>query len=151
MLCKRGGGATHEIRRAAAPHLRAAQICIKPFSKPDTPSKSYGRFASIWLHLDTVLSRSASSHFRNLIHLPKAMADLLPYGFIWIPFCPDLHQTIFEPSTPSTNYGRFASIWLHLVTFLSRSTSSHFRTQVHLPNAKRIWLDGRQATALFST
>ena len=114
MLCKRGGGATHEIRRAAAPHLRAAQICIKPFSKPDTPSKSYGRFAPIWLHLDTVLSRSASSHFRNLIHLPKAMADLLPYGFIWIPFCPDLHQTIFEPRY---TFQKLWQICFHMASF----------------------------------
>ena len=50
-----------------------------------------------WLHLDTFLSRSEPSHFRTQMHLPETMADLLPDGFIWTPFCPDLDQAIFEP------------------------------------------------------
>ena len=37
------------------------------------------------------------SHFQIQIHRPKAMADLLPDGFIWTPFCPDPDQAIFEP------------------------------------------------------
>ena len=40
-----------------------------------------------------------------------------------------------SPDTPSQNYGRFASRWLHLDTFLSRSGSGHFRAQIHLPKA----------------
>ena len=46
-------------------HL-SVQIWIRPFSSPGTPSQSYGRFASKWLHLDTFLSRSGSGHFRNV-------------------------------------------------------------------------------------
>ena len=38
-----------------------------------------------------------------------------------------------NPDTPSEGYGRFASRWLYLDTFLSRSRLSHFRTQIHLP------------------
>ena len=37
-----------------------------------------------------------SSYFRVHIHIPKPIADLLPDGFIWIPFCQDMDQTIFE-------------------------------------------------------
>ena len=47
---------------------------------------------------DTFRSRSGSSHFRIQRHHPKAMSDLLPDGFIWIPFNPDLDQAMFEPS-----------------------------------------------------
>ena len=50
-----------------------------------------------WLHLDTFLSRSEPSHFRTQMHLPETMTDLLPDGFIWIPFCPDLNRATFEP------------------------------------------------------
>ena len=50
-----------------------------------------------WLHLDTFLSRSEPSHFRTQMHLPETMADLLPDGFIWTPFCPDLNRATFEP------------------------------------------------------
>ena len=64
-------------------HL-SVKIWIKLFSRPETPSDSYGRFASRWLHSDTLLSRSGSSHFRTQIHIPKAIADLLPDGFIWM-------------------------------------------------------------------
>ena len=78
-------------------HL-AVWIWIKPFSNPNIPSHSHGRFASGWLHLDTVLSGSGSSHFRIRRHIPKAMADSLPGGFIWTPFCPDLDQAIVESS-----------------------------------------------------
>ena len=75
----------------------SVKILIMPFSNPDTHPKSYGIFASRWLHLDAFLSRSGSSQFRAQVHFPKAMAELLPVGFIWIPFCPDLDQAIFEP------------------------------------------------------
>ena len=71
-------------------------------------SQSYGRFASLWIHLDIYLSRSESSHFRTLVHPPKAMADLLPYGFTWTSFCPDPDQSIFEPSNPSTPFKAMA-------------------------------------------
>ena len=77
-------------------HL-SVQMLIKPFSSPDTPSQSHCKFAPIWLHLDTFPSRSGSSHFRTQIHLSKTVADLLPYGFIWTPFCPDIDQAIFKP------------------------------------------------------
>ena len=62
--------------------------------------------------------RSASSHFRNLIPLPKAMADLLPYGFIWTPFCPDLHQAIFEPRY---TFQKLWQICFHMASFGHRS------------------------------
>ena len=39
--------------------------------------------------------RHWTSHARS--PLPKSIAHLLPYGFIWTPFCPDLDQAIFEP------------------------------------------------------
>ena len=45
-------------------HL-SVQIWIRQFSSPGTPSQSYGRFASKWLHLDTFLSGSGSSHVRT--------------------------------------------------------------------------------------
>ena len=65
-------------------HL-SVQILIKPFSNPDTPN------------LDTFPSRSGSSHFRTQIHLSKTVADLLPCGFNWTLFCPDINQAIFKP------------------------------------------------------
>ena len=46
-------------------HL-SVQIWIRPFSSPGTPSQSYGRFASKWLHLDTFLSRSGSGNVRDV-------------------------------------------------------------------------------------
>ena len=33
--------------------------------------------------------------------LPKAIADLLPNGFMWTAFCPDSDQTIFESGDAS--------------------------------------------------
>ena len=33
------------------------------------------------------------------------MADLLPDGFIWTPFCPDLDQAIFEHRYTYKPYG----------------------------------------------
>ena len=39
------------VHMASFGHL-SVQISINPFSKTDTPPQSYGRFASIWLHLD---------------------------------------------------------------------------------------------------
>ena len=66
------------------------------FSSQNTPSKSYGRFASRLLHLDAFLSRSGSGHFRAQIHLPKAIEDLLQNDSIWTPFCPNLDQATFE-------------------------------------------------------
>ena len=125
----------------------SVQICIKPFSNPSTPTQSYSTFSSIWLHFDTFLSRSESNHYRTQVHPPKALADLLPYGFIWTPFCPDPNQAIVQPmyalpklwqicfhvasflsvqiritqfsspSAPSQSYCKFDSIWLHLNTF----------------------------------
>ena len=74
-------------------------------------------------------------HFRAQVYLHKTIADLLPYGFIWTPFCPDLDQVIFAPKYTFPSHSRFASIWLHLDTFLSRSGSNHFRAQVHPPKA----------------
>ena len=51
--------------------------------------------------LDTFLSRSGSGNFRAQTHDPKAMADLLPDGFIWTPFSSDLDQAIFESTYTS--------------------------------------------------
>ena len=39
----------------------------------------------------------AAGQFRAQVHAHKTMADLCPNGFIWIPFCPALDQTICEP------------------------------------------------------
>ena len=89
--------------------------------EPRYTFKSYGRFASIWFHLDTFLSRSGSSHFRNQVHHPKTMADVLPYGFICTPFYPDLDQPFSTPGKPSKSCYRFACILLHLDTFPSRT------------------------------
>ena len=107
----------------------SVQILIKPFSSSDTPSRSHCKFApiwlhlvtflskyksshfqaqkhlsksccrsaSIWLHLETFLCRCRSSHFQAQVHLPKSITNLLPYGFIWTPFCPNIDQAIFEP------------------------------------------------------
>ena len=94
-------------------------------------------FCARWLHLETFLSRSGSSHFRTQIHLSKAIADLLPDGFIWIPFNRDLEQAIFEPSDPSQSYGRFASRWLHLDIFQSRFGLSHFRAHIRTFKANK--------------
>ena len=67
------------------------------FLSPGAHSQIHYNLAPIWFHLDTFLSRSGSSNFRTRIHLPETIADLLPYGFIWTPFCPDLDQAIFKP------------------------------------------------------
>ena len=147
-------------------HL-SVRVWIRPFSKPETPSHGYGRFASKRLHLDTFLSRFGLSHFRVHIHIHKTISDFVPDGIIRTPCCPDLDQAIFEPrytfpkplqicfqmascgrlsvqirirpfSSPKTHpqkHRRFCSGWLHLDTLLSRSGSSHFRTQIHLPKA----------------
>ena len=49
----------------------SVQIWIKLFSSPDTPSQSYCKFASKWLHFNTFLSRSGSDHFRAREPFPK--------------------------------------------------------------------------------
>ena len=72
------------------------QIWIKPLSSPHTHPQNHCRFASTWLHSVTLPSRSGSGHLRSRRHLPEDVADLLPGGFLWIPFCPDLDQAIFE-------------------------------------------------------
>ena len=81
------------VRMASFGHF-SIQIWIKPFPEPNARSQTYCRFASRWLHLDICLSRSGSSHFRSQIHPPKAIADLLPDGFISTLFCPDVDQAV---------------------------------------------------------
>ena len=78
-------------------------------SRPSTSSKSRHRFASILLHFDTFLSRSEQNHIRTQMHLPETVADLLPDGFIWTPFCPDLDQAIFEPMNTFQKLSAFRS------------------------------------------
>ena len=84
------------FRIASFGHL-SCQIWFKPFLSPDTPSQSHGRFASRLLHLDTLPPKTGSIHSGTQIHIPRAMADVLPDGFTWTPFCPDLGQAILEP------------------------------------------------------
>ena len=73
--------------------LRAVE-CLCVWLQDVTPSQRHCRFASGWLHLDAFPSRSGSSHFGAQMHLPRALADLLPDGVIWTPFYPDLDQAI---------------------------------------------------------
>ena len=75
-------------------HLGTLMVCL-------LHPQNHIRFCSRWLHSDTLLSRSGSSHFRTQIHIPKAIADLLPDGFIWMPFSLDLDQAIFESADAS--------------------------------------------------
>ena len=77
------------------------EIWIKPFPSPHKHPQHHIRFCTRWHHSDTLLSRSGSSHFRTQIHLPKAIASLLPDCLIWTPFCPDLNQAIFESGDAS--------------------------------------------------
>ena len=58
----------------------SVQMLIKPFSNPDTPSRSHCKFAPIWLHLDTFPSRSGSGHFRTQIHLQNCCR----FASIWL-------------------------------------------------------------------
>ena len=54
------------------------------------------------------------NHFRAQVYPPKAMANLLPYGFLWTPFCPDLDQAILEPRYT------FPKVWqicFHMASF----------------------------------
>ena len=67
------------------------QIWIKPRSNPGTPSQSYGRFASKWLHLDTFPSGSGSIHRGS----PPSSSDVrFPH------FC------LYQMSVPSTRHAR---------------------------------------------
>ena len=45
---------------------------------------------------------------------PEATADLLPYGFIWTPSCPDLNQSIFETRYTLT---KLWQICFHVASF----------------------------------
>ena len=120
--------------------------------KPNTHSQRCCKFAPIWLHLNTFLSKSWSSHFRAQIHLPEAIASLLSHNFIWTPFRQDVDQAIFKPKYTFPNplqicshMASFGHLFVQILikpfsnpdtpnldTFPSRSGSSHFRTQIHL-------------------
>ena len=63
---------------------------------------------------DTFLSKYKSSHFQTQIHLPKSIAKLLPYGFIWTPVRPGLDQTIFEPRY---TFPKLLQICFHMASF----------------------------------
>ena len=84
------------FQMASFGHL-SVRIWIRQLSNPETPSQSYGRFTSRWLHLETVRSRFGLSRFQVHRHIKKTIADFVRYGFIRTPFCPDLDQAIFEP------------------------------------------------------
>ena len=101
------------LHMASFGHL-SEQIWIKPFLNPITPSQSCCKSVSIWLNLDTFLSRSRSSHFRVQIHLLEARADLIPYGFIWTPFCSDFDQAIFKSRY---TFPKLWLIWFHMASF----------------------------------
>ena len=78
-------------------------------------------------------------------------ADLIPHGVIWTPFCPDLDQPISRPGTPSQSHAdvlTYGFIWTPSYPDLDQA---YFRAQVHPPEAKRIWIDGRRATSPLST
>jgi len=75
------------------------------------------RVCSKRLHLDGFLSRSGSSNFRTQIHLHKTIADLLPDGFIWKPFCPELDNSLSNSSTPSQSYGKLHPDGFNLIRF----------------------------------
>ena len=65
----------------------------------------------------------------------RLSADLLPYGFIWIPFCPDLDQAIFAPRY---TFPKQWQICFHMASFRHLSVqvwSGYCRAQVHLPKA----------------
>ena len=80
---------------------RSVDIWMKSFPRPQTHSHNHSRFCLRWLHSDTFLPGSGSSHFRTQIHIPKAIADLLPDRFIWMLFSLDLDQAIFESADAS--------------------------------------------------
>ena len=84
------------LSRSGSSHFQTQvqhpKAMIELMSGASTPSQSYERFCSVWLHLEGFLSRFRSSHFRTHVHLPKAITHLLPYGFIWTPFNADLEQ-----------------------------------------------------------
>ena len=114
-------------------HL-SVRIWIRQLSNPETPSQSYGRFTSRWLHLETVRSRFGLSRFQVHRHIKKTIADFVPDGFIRTPFCPDLDQAIFEPRYIfPKSHCRFASRLLHLDAVLPGSGSGHFRIRRRTP------------------
>ena len=121
------------------------------------PRKSLGlrgcqrRLASTRFHLDTLLSRSGSSHFAPRYTFPKPWQicfHMASFGHLSVQI---RIRPLSRPGAPSQSQGRCASIWLHLNTFLSRSGSMQFRSQVHPPKAKRIWVDRRRARAPLGT
>ena len=67
-------------RQAGFIDLSPCASPLNPFSRP-----ALGRF------------EERLRHFQTQTHHPKALADLLPDGFIWTPFRPDLDQAILEP------------------------------------------------------
>ena len=99
------------------------------------------------------------------------MADLLPDGFIWTPFCPDLDQAIFEPmyTLPKlwlicfqmASFGHlFRPDLDHAIFDLTRKSVCAISVCAELTfqaveqagaRRKRIWIDQRRARAHLST
>ena len=71
----------HSLLRLACLACRACLVCLACLALPCLACRQFvkahtytgvGRFVSIWLHLDTFLSRSGSIHFRIRRYHPKA-------------------------------------------------------------------------------
>ena len=83
------------------------------------------------------------SQFPARVHHSKAMADLLPNGFIWALFCPDLDQSILEVSQARQMSVCHISSSAFGSTGVGRERISEYR--------KCVWIDGRRARAHFNT
>ena len=113
------------------------QIWVKPFSNTDIPFQSHCGFASRWLHSETFLSRSGSSHFEPRYTFPKPLRicfQMASFGYLSIQI---LSKPFSNPATPSPSYGRFASRWLHFDIFQSRFGLSHSRAHIRTLKANK--------------
>ena len=86
------------------------------------------------------------------------MADLLPNGFIWTLFCPDLDQSIFEVSQARQMSVCHISSQAFGLTGVERERfecignafgSTGVKRERISTLRKRIWIDGRRGLAYF--
>ena len=134
------------FQMASFGHL-SVQIWIKPFSKPETPSQSHGRFASRWLHLDTFLSRSRSSHSHCQKHDP-AQADLhsMHFSSAQAP-CRSSHlPTRIETNTERPSAGRLSvETPFHIIKMHAGASGHRFAQQKCMPERPDVVLHCKNA------
>ena len=60
--------------------------------------------------------------FRTQIHLSRAVANLLPSGFIWTPSSPEINQAIFKPNHTFQNPSQMQNHLNHMLRAIDALT-----------------------------